>query len=242
MWREAAEVWADERPLRGWLVVAKRRASRRASFSLTAASMIAPRSPSGTCERMRERSRSSFSWSRALAVNCTLYRPGARGRTTGGGRGGATSRTSTSGALEMGARTCGPSSSCTGPAVTLLPIPDGVRSVAAGGVLRSGSLRIRAGTSCRGVSSAISSSISRLDRCVARRTTGGRFSSAAGGRLSSCMDKSYARCWTAEVHFRSRGRTPGRCVSAQPESDPWPSGACAGRRRRRMLGVREGRL
>ena len=74
--------------LAGPAVAAKRRASSRSSFSVTAASMIAPRSPSGTCERMRARSRWSFSWSPAVAVNCTLYRPGARGWTTGGeGRG-----------------------------------------------------------------------------------------------------------------------------------------------------------
>ena len=77
-----------ERSLRGRVVAAKRRASSRSSFSVTAASMIAPRSPSGTCERMRARSRWSFSWSPALAVNCTLYRPGARGWTTGGEGGG----------------------------------------------------------------------------------------------------------------------------------------------------------
>ena len=81
-------MWVVERSLRGRLVAAKWRASSRTSFSVTATSMIAAISPSGTCERMRARSRWSFSWSAALAVNWTLYRPGARGWTTGGEGGG----------------------------------------------------------------------------------------------------------------------------------------------------------
>jgi methionine-gamma-lyase len=47
-------------------------ASSRSSFSVTASSMILPRSPSGTDERMRACSRCSLSRSTALAVNWTL--------------------------------------------------------------------------------------------------------------------------------------------------------------------------
>ena len=56
----------------GAWVRAKRRASSLWSFSVTACSMIVARSPSGTEERMRARSRSSLSWSSAEAVNWTL--------------------------------------------------------------------------------------------------------------------------------------------------------------------------
>jgi len=55
-----------------FLVRAKRRASSLSSFSETASSMIAARSPSGTRDRMRARSRSSLSWSWAEAVHWTL--------------------------------------------------------------------------------------------------------------------------------------------------------------------------
>ena len=58
--------------LRGVPVEPKRRASGRASFSVTVSSMIAARSPSVTFDRIKARSRSSLSWSSALAVNCTL--------------------------------------------------------------------------------------------------------------------------------------------------------------------------
>jgi hypothetical protein len=47
-------------------------ASSRSSFSVTAASTMAARSPSGTEERMRRRSLSSLSRSSVLAVNWTL--------------------------------------------------------------------------------------------------------------------------------------------------------------------------
>ena len=69
MWREDGEVSVSGRPLLGVLVLAKRLASSRSSFSVTACSMIAARSPSGTPERISARSRSSLSWSSALAVN-----------------------------------------------------------------------------------------------------------------------------------------------------------------------------
>ena len=46
---------------------------------MTASSMMAARSPSGTEPRLSAWSRSSFSRSSALAVNWTLYRPSARG-------------------------------------------------------------------------------------------------------------------------------------------------------------------
>jgi len=72
MWREEGDVSLFERRLRDDFVLAKRRASSRSSFSVTAASMIAARSPSGTEERMSARSRSSLSRSVALAVNWTL--------------------------------------------------------------------------------------------------------------------------------------------------------------------------
>ena len=55
----------------GAFVFAKRRASSRSSFSVTACSMIAPRSPSGTEERISAVSRSSLSRRSALAVNWT---------------------------------------------------------------------------------------------------------------------------------------------------------------------------
>ena len=70
---------------RGLRTEAKRRASSRSSFSVTAASMSAPRSPSGTRPRMRARSRFELLVKpAALAVNCTLYRPGLSGRTMAG--------------------------------------------------------------------------------------------------------------------------------------------------------------
>ena len=72
MWREAGAVLVSESSLRGALVFAKRRASSRASVWLTAWSTTAARSPSGTWERKSARSRSSLSWSSALAVNWTL--------------------------------------------------------------------------------------------------------------------------------------------------------------------------
>ena len=84
MWREAGEVSVVESCWRGLRAEAKRRASSRSSFSVTAASMTAPRSQSGIRPRMRARSRSSFSRRPALAVNCTLYRPGPSGRTMAG--------------------------------------------------------------------------------------------------------------------------------------------------------------
>ena len=69
--------------------------------------------------------------------------------------------------------------------VTVLPIPDGVDDrvdgADAGAGLDSGSLRIRDGTSLRGASSAISSSIWRLGRCVARRRRVSRFSAVRCG-------------------------------------------------------------
>ena len=52
MWREEGDISLCESPLRGAFVRAKRRASSRSSFSVTASSMIAARSPSGTEERM----------------------------------------------------------------------------------------------------------------------------------------------------------------------------------------------
>ena len=235
MWREAGEVSVFERSLRGRLVVAKRRASSRASFSLTAASMIAPRSPSGTCERMRAWSRSSFSASPALAVNCTLYRPGARGWTTGGGRGrrtcgvdeadagprGSSSRSGGFGCyrlypfrteLALRGRLCRSRSAASSSGrAERWPSRSGMlmtrskwvagwkviaecKVIARGKViarpesdrrqdtpLRSGSFRIRAGTSSRGATSAISSSIWRLDRCVARLRSASRFPAVRWG-------------------------------------------------------------
>jgi hypothetical protein len=56
----------------GVFTFAKRRASRRSSASVTAASRTRARSPSGTDDIIRALSRSSFSQNAALAVNCTL--------------------------------------------------------------------------------------------------------------------------------------------------------------------------
>jgi len=167
-----------ERSLRGLVVAAKRRASSRSSFSVTAASMIAPRSPSGTCERMSARSRWSFSWSPAVAVNCTLYRPRARGWRTGGER-----RGPVIGEPEKREAPGERAGGCALLGVTVIPIPDGVGSTAEAldtategvsvGAARiagrgfSGSRRIRDGASFRGAPSAISSSILLLDRCAA---------------------------------------------------------------------------
>jgi hypothetical protein len=60
---------ASAGPSAGRLVRAKRRLSILSSFSVTAASMTAERSPSGTDERIRSCSRSSFPRSSAEAVN-----------------------------------------------------------------------------------------------------------------------------------------------------------------------------
>jgi hypothetical protein len=79
-------------------------------------------------------SRSSLWWNSAVAVNCSLYRPGDRGWTTGGDTG------------EAGAATAGAAT------------PSG-RSSKTGGVLLSGSLRTTTGTSGWGEISAICSSI-----------------------------------------------------------------------------------
>ena len=72
MWREDGDVSLSARLFLGAFVFAKRRASSRSSFSVTACSMIAARSPSGTDERMSAVSRSSLSRRSALAVNWTL--------------------------------------------------------------------------------------------------------------------------------------------------------------------------
>jgi hypothetical protein len=72
MWRDAGEVSVSESVLRGAAVLANRLASSRSSFSVTAHSMSAARSPLGTWERMRAASLSSLSRSSALAVNCAL--------------------------------------------------------------------------------------------------------------------------------------------------------------------------
>ena len=84
MWREEGEVSVSARPFLGALTLATCLASSLSSFSVTAASTIAARSPSGTEARIRAWSRSSLSRSPALAVNWTLYRPGARGSRTAG--------------------------------------------------------------------------------------------------------------------------------------------------------------
>jgi hypothetical protein len=60
MWRVKGEVSVSASLFRGAFVFAKRLASSRSSFSVTTCSMIAARSPSGTCERMRAWSRSSL--------------------------------------------------------------------------------------------------------------------------------------------------------------------------------------
>jgi len=93
MYRESGVVSLASTPFRGVLALPYRFDSNRSSFSVTAFSMIAARSPSGTEARMRDRSRLSFPWSSALAVKVTLYRAGASGWTgaaaSAGGRGGA---------------------------------------------------------------------------------------------------------------------------------------------------------
>jgi hypothetical protein len=71
-WRDTGFVRASARDCRGAFTLAKRRASSRSIFSVTAASMTAARSPSGTEARMSALNRSSLSRSAALAVNCTL--------------------------------------------------------------------------------------------------------------------------------------------------------------------------
>jgi hypothetical protein len=68
MWRDEGVVSVIARLFRGDFVFAKRRDSRRSSFSVTAFSMIAPRSPSGTVARMRSWSLSSLSRNAPLAV------------------------------------------------------------------------------------------------------------------------------------------------------------------------------
>jgi hypothetical protein len=60
--------WAEQADV----VLAKRLVSSLSSFSATARWMMAAMSPSGTSERMRAASRSSWSCSSALAVNWTL--------------------------------------------------------------------------------------------------------------------------------------------------------------------------
>src|SRR6266568_1647213 len=93
MWREERDESGSVAagPLRGALVRPKRLASSRSSFSVTACSITATKSPSGPREPIRARRRSSLWWNSALAVNCTLYRPGDRGWMTEGGTGGASS-------------------------------------------------------------------------------------------------------------------------------------------------------
>jgi hypothetical protein len=83
MWRDEGDVSVSPRLFLGVFVLAKRFDSKRSSFSVTASSMIAARSPSGTVERIRLRSLSSLSCSSALAVNWILYLAGERGATTG---------------------------------------------------------------------------------------------------------------------------------------------------------------
>jgi hypothetical protein len=71
MCRDEGLVSVSEGSLRAAFVWPKRLASTRWSFSLMVMSMICPRSPSGTEERMRACRRSSFSRSSALAVKRT---------------------------------------------------------------------------------------------------------------------------------------------------------------------------
>jgi len=71
MCRDEELLCVAEGSLRGVFVWPKRLASARCSFSLTAISMIRPRSPSGTEERIRACRRSSLSRSSALAVKRT---------------------------------------------------------------------------------------------------------------------------------------------------------------------------
>ena len=84
MYRDDGEVSVSSTLFLGAFVLAKRFASSLSSFSVTASSMIVARSPSGTDERMRSRSRLSLSRSSSLAVNWTFHRAGAMGLTTAG--------------------------------------------------------------------------------------------------------------------------------------------------------------
>jgi hypothetical protein len=68
----------------GDFVLPNRRASSLSSFSVTAASMILARSPSGTMDRIRACSLSSLARSSDDAVNWTLWRPGDNGTMVAG--------------------------------------------------------------------------------------------------------------------------------------------------------------
>ena len=151
MYRDDGEVSVSSTLFLAAFAFAKRFASSLSSFSVTASSMIVARSPSGTDERMRSRSRTSLSQSSALAVNWTLQRSGAMGCTTGGvvraGAGRDDAIASRSGF------TCLDSE--------LRPTRSGPSSISMGGVFFrcSGNLRSVAGTSGLGESSATNSSI-----------------------------------------------------------------------------------
>ncbi len=191
MWREAADVFVPASVLRGTTVLPKRRASSRSSFSVTARSMTAARSPSGTSVRRSAVSRSSLSRSSALAVNWTLKRAGASGSTKavrdGGGRVGRT-RGVAAGCVTTRRAT----SSWGGGSAVCASTRPGKSSVAeargGAGTATSegpcrfcGSFRIAEGTSGRGASSATSTSICRVVRCVARSRSATQLSAVSSG-------------------------------------------------------------
>ena len=153
------------RLFRGAGVCAKRRASRRAIFSVRASSMRVARSPSGMEDRIRVLRRPIFRHSSALAVNWTLYRAGARGWIGGGARSG--SGASRGGATGTGGM--GRAQSCLVGGAT--PSTPSGRSWTG-----CGSFFTRVRASGLGASSAASSSISRLDLWDARFRTESRFS------------------------------------------------------------------